>query len=100
MGEQTSAAPVRRTRGGPDRVTVVLFSLTAFLLVFALLLSQLTLTGSKAATHASVLIRRIYQTTVVERVPAGARGAGSTSTSQSVSGSASPLPAAPLTRTS
>jgi hypothetical protein len=104
MGEQMVANPVRRAHGGPDRVTVALFSLAAFLLVLALLGTQLSRAGSThAAARTSVLVRRVYRTTVVERVlPAGSGGSGGTSISQSASGSsaAPPLPAAPVTRTS
>jgi hypothetical protein len=80
----------RRT-GGADRVNVALFSLAAFLTVFAMLGAQLTHQGPRAKA-ASVLVRRIYRTTVIERVmPAGTPGKGSVT--QSVSGSASaPLP--------
>ncbi len=104
MSEQTLATPVRRARGGSDRVTVALFSFAAFLLVLALLGTQLSQAGSNhAAARRSVLVRRIYKTTVVERVlPAGVGGPGGTSVSQSVSGSSSgsPLGAAPVTHTS
>jgi hypothetical protein len=103
-----SAPPARtpgaRRRGGPDRVTVALSSLAAFLLVLAVLATQLH--ARPVATHrGTVLLRRIYRTTVIERVlPAGTGGAaGGTSVSQSVSGSsAGALPAAalPVTRTS
>ncbi len=104
MSEQTLATPVRRARGGADRVTVALFSLAAFLLVLALLGTQLSRAGSNhAPARRSVLVRRIYKTTIVERVlPAGVGGAGGTSVTQSVSGSSpgSLLGAAPVTRTS
>lgn len=105
-GAQAAPSRAPRARGGPDRVTVALLSLTAFLLVLALLGSQLSHAG---ATHApprtrAVLLRRVYRTTVVERIlPAGSGGpSGGTSVSQSESGPAGPLapPAAPVTRTS
>lgn len=99
MSEQVVVNPGRRdgrprrgrSRGGPDRVTVALFALSAFLLVLALLGTQLS---HAVSTHAerptAVLIRRIYRTTVIERVlPAGPGGSGSASVTQSVSGSAS-----------
>lgn len=95
----------RRSSAGPDRVAVALFSLAAFLVVLALLGTQLRLTRSTHAPRALV-VRRVYRTTVVERVlPAGAGGStGGPSVSQSVSGSGSgaepPLPALPVTRTS
>ena len=89
--------------GGPDRLSVGLFSVAAFLLIFALLGSQL---GGAAASHPAshaVLIRRIYRTTVVESVPPSARGgaSGGASVTQSASSTSEPLPAAPvLTRVS
>ncbi len=100
-----SAAYVRarRASAGPDRVAVALCSLAAFLVVLALLGTQLRHTSSTHAPRALV-IRRVYRTTVVERVlPAGAGGAANgKSVSQSVSGSGAepPLPALPVTRTS
>ncbi len=103
MDEQAPSAPARRGHGGPDRLTVALFSMAAFLVVLALLGAGLNLGSGHAAARKSVLVRRIYKTTVVEKVlPAGAGGAGGTSVSQSVSGasSAPPLPATPVTRTS
>lgn len=104
MTERPPTVRARRARGGPDRVTVALFSLTAFLLVLALLGTQLSHAGSdRVAARRSILVRRIYRTTVIERVlPAGVGGPGGTSVAQSVSGSSpgSLLGAAPVTRTS
>lgn len=102
---QEAQSPARRAAGGPDRVTVTLFSLAAFLLVLALLGTQLSHADSTRAPSRAVLIRRIYRTTVIERVlPPNAGGtSGATSVTQSVSGSSTgPLPpaAAPVTRTS
>lgn len=105
MTERAPTARARRARGGTDRITVALCSLTAFLLVLALLSTQL---GShagfvRAAARRSVMVRRIYKTTVIERVlPAGVGGPGGTSVAQSVSGSSpgSLLGAAPVTRAS
>ncbi len=95
-----------RPRSGPDRVTVALFSLAAFLLVLTLLGAQLGNAGAtrSAARARAVLVRRVYRTTVVERIlPAGSGGpSGGTSVTQSESGSGGSLalPAAPVTRTS
>lgn len=103
---ETLPTPARGARRGSDRVTVALFSLAAFLLVLALLGTQLSQASSKTTARRTVLVRRIYKTTVVERVlPAGVGGpggAGGTSVTQSVSGSStgSLLGAAPVTRTS
>jgi hypothetical protein len=83
-------------------VTVGLFSLAAFLLVLALLATQLDHASASRASGRAVLLRRVYRTTVVERVlPAGSGGASGTSVTQSVSATgASALPATPTTRTS
>jgi hypothetical protein len=84
-----------------DRPTIALFSLAGFLVVLALLGSQLGVAGHAASARPrEVLVRRIYQTTVVERVPRSTT-AGSSTVTQSVSGSTSiPGAAAPVTRTS
>jgi hypothetical protein len=74
----------RKAAGGPDRTSVILFSTAAFLAVLALLAWQLRATTPRAAAGRVVIVRRIYQTTVVETI----RGPGSgTSISQSVSSS-------------
>lgn len=91
-----------------DRVTIGLFSLAGFLLVLALLGSQLGVARHAAPVRPhEVLVRRIYRTTVIERVPRSATGGsagggGGATVSQSVSGSTSipAAPAAPVTRTS
>jgi hypothetical protein len=96
-------APAQRPPAGPDRITVALFSLAAFLLVLALLGSQLGSAHGGPARRVQVVVRRIYRTTVLERVlPAGAGPAAGTTVTQSGS---SPLPvesapAAPVTRVS
>jgi hypothetical protein len=93
------AGPGRRVASGPDRLTVVLMSLAGFLVMLALLASQLRPTAVPVH-HPVVVLRRVYQTTVVETVRGSGGGAGGTSVSQSVSSSGSVLPAAPTTRTS
>ena len=89
----------RRPALGPDRLTVVLMSLAGFLVMLALLASQLRPTFVPAH-HPVVVLRRVYQTTVVDTVRGSGGGAGGTSVSQSVASSGSVLPAAPTTRTS
>jgi hypothetical protein len=85
---------------GPDRVTVVLFSLATFLVVLALLATQLAGATSHRAAPV-LLVRKIYRTTVVETVT-GAPGHKGTSVSQSVSssGASGGTVASPTTRTS
>ena len=72
-----SSSPRPRPRaagwGGPDRLTVGLLSLTAFLLVLALLGTQVGGADGGHTQHRALLLRRIYRTTLVEHVlPAGA----------------------------
>ena len=71
-----------------DRVSVALFSLTAFLLVLALLGSQLDQGSAGPPARAAVLVRKIYRTTVMERVIGANSRPGSNQTS--VSSSAGP----------
>lgn len=96
MKDPAGRAPARRR--GIDRLTVALLALAAFLLVLAFLGTQLGASARTAARPREIVLRRVYRTTVVERIfPAGAGGpAGGTSVSQSVSGSAAAPAAAPL----
>ncbi len=82
-----------------DRLTIAMVSLAAFLIVLALLATQLGHAGSTHPTARAVLVRRVYETTVVERVPASSAARSASSVTQSVSGSGEPL-ATPVTRTS
>jgi hypothetical protein len=86
------ATTSRARRSGPDRLTVAVFTLAAFLGVLALLAWQFRATAAVPGRRV-VLVRRVYQTRVVETVP----GAGSSSVSVSSSGSTGALPS---TRTS
>ncbi len=93
----TEARPQIRRHVAPDRLTVMLFAVAAFLVVLAVLISQM---HTVAARPKVVVVRRVYRTTVVETV-LGQRGGG-TSVSQSTSNSGS-VPtslAAPTTRVS
>jgi hypothetical protein len=79
----------------------VLLTLAGFLVVLALLASQLRPTATGVASHPVVVLRRVYQTTVVETVRGQSRGgANRTSVTQSASRSGSPAGAAPTTRSS
>ena len=100
VGSDTpKASSRRRARGGSDRLSVLLFSVAAFLVVFALLVSQLPVAGSAVSRPVPVL-RKIITTRIIETIKGGT-GTGGTSVSQSVSGSASgPSVAAPTTHTS
>jgi len=95
----TERTPRRR---GPDRVVIWLLSISAFLLLLAFLAFQLKESASAASSASKqgrpVLLRRIYETTVVERVPANVPEASSTT--QASSGAVEAAPAAPTTRVS
>jgi hypothetical protein len=94
-----AAPPRRRATAGPDGAAVILLGLAAVLAVLAILAWQFRATPSRTVTRPVVIVRRVYQTTVVETI----RGGGSrSSVSQSVSSSGSgavPV-AAPTTRSS
>ena len=92
-----AARPAMRRHGAPDRLTVMLFASAAFLVVLAVLISQMHTVPTRPKV---VVVRRVYRTTVVETV-LGRRGGG-TSVSQSTASSGSaPAPvAAPTTRVS
>ncbi len=93
--------PGVRRASGPDRLTVWLLAGAAFLAVLALLAGQLRAGPSRTAAASVVVVRRIYETRIVETVPSAGGGAGGTSVSQSVSSSAAPTASAPVsTRTS
>src|SRR5947209_20337450 len=79
-----------RRRGGAgasglDRGSVILFSLAAFLAVLALLAWEMRPSSPTFARRREVVVRRVYETTVVETIK-GSSGSG-TSVSQSVSSS-------------
>ena len=75
-----------------------LFVVAAFLAVVALLAWQLKSTPA-APTRPVILLRRIYQTRVIETVHGPSRGTPAVTQSVSSSGSA-PAPAAPPTTSS
>lgn len=84
-----------------DRLTVVLAALATFFVMLGFLAKEVESTGTNVASHPVTVLRRIYETKVVETIPRGANvPAGGTSVTQSVSGSGSPVAAAPTTRTS
>ncbi len=97
----TDAQRQRVRRGAHDRVSVMLFSLAAFLAVFAVLVAELPLSATVPPSH-QLLIRRVYRTTVIETV-IGARSAPPSVTQSSSSSSppsvASPAPTTRASRT-
>lgn len=95
----TPRASRRRGSGGPDRLTVMLFTLAAFLVVLALLAHQMRV-ANYGGSHPVPVLRKIYRTTVIETI-VGSSGPSGTSVSQSVSSSGSGATAmAPTTHTS
>ncbi len=80
-----------------DRVTVILLSLTVFFVMLGVLAKEVETGGNNVATRPVTVLRKVYETKVIETVPANSNiQAG---VSQSVSGSVAPV-AAPTTRTS
>jgi hypothetical protein len=81
---------------------VALLSVAAFLLVLSVLAGRVSGTPSHVTARSTVLLRKVYRTTVVETIVSGGPGSG-TSVSQSVSSSGSnalPASAPVTTRTS
>jgi hypothetical protein len=94
----TDAQPAR-IASGPDWLSVALFSVAAFLVVFALLASELRTPDSRPPPRIEV-VRKLYTTTVVETIisPTGPTG---TSVTRSTSGGGySPTYAPPMTTAS
>lgn len=94
----------RRSAPGPDRLTVAFVTLAAFLALLAILAGQLRSTTALHSARAAIVLRRVYQTTVMETIaaPSASGAGGGTSVTQSVSssGSAYTPATAPTTRTS
>jgi len=91
-GSRRPAGANRRLAGrGPDRLSVILLGLAAFLAILALLASQLRGAPSQGYTARAVVVRRIYLTRVIDS--SSAAGGGS-SVSQSMSSSPSSYSAA------
>jgi hypothetical protein len=92
-----------RSGDGPDRLTVALLSLAAFLTVLALLAGQFAASAAAPRPHRVVLLRTVYRTKVIQTL---AGGSGPTSVSRSVTGPVTGASrgagstAAPTTRTS
>jgi hypothetical protein len=85
---------------GADRVTLSLLTLACFFAVLALLGAQLGASAGRKPPH-TTLVRKIYRTTIDEKVIGSASHGPSSSTSESRAlGPASAEPAAVGTRTS
>jgi len=98
MATAAATTSGKRPHGaGPDGVTVTLLTVAAFLATLALLASQMRASPARPA-HRVVVVRRVYETRVVETVVGGA---GGSSVTQSVSGTpATALAPVPTTRSS
>jgi hypothetical protein len=90
-----------RGRSGPDRLTVALLALAGFLTVLALLAAQLNSDAVNVRASRAIVLRRVYETRVVETISGpGSRGGRSVTQSVSSSGSSYTSGAAPSTRSS
>ncbi len=100
-GRRAASGPGRRAASGPDRLTVLLLTVAAFLAVLAVLASQLRVSSVGGSAKPVVVLRKVYETRVVETVNGKGGATGGTSVTQSVSSSGSAAPAsAPTTRSS
>jgi hypothetical protein len=91
-----AVGPAKRRATGPDRLTVVLVSLAVFLGLLAFLADQLRGAYSGHQSPRTVVLRRVYETTIVQTIPGPGSG---TSVSQSVSSSGSGYTASPAPTT-
>ena len=101
MAAVATTSPRRgpRAAAGPDRITVMLLTVTVFLVILAVLAWQMRSAPARPV-HRMVVLRRVYETRVIETVVGAAGVAGSVTQSVSSSGSAAGVPAAATTRTS
>jgi len=88
----------RRKTSGPDRATVLLLTVAAFLGVLSFLARELEASEPAKVAHPVVVTRRVYETRVVTTVRGGSGAASGTSVSQS-SSSSGPVSAAPAVST-
>ena len=98
VAASASRRPVRAgsrvTRRGPDRLSVMLLGLAAFLAILALLAGQLRGNATHGYATRAVVLRRIYLTRVIDSGPGPISGPA---VSQSVSSSGGYAPPAQLT---
>jgi hypothetical protein len=92
----TSRKPARAA--GPDGVTVTMLTVAAFLAILAFLASQMRASPARPARRV-VVVRRVYETRVVETIVGGSGGGSSVTQSASAS-PVTALPTAPTTRSS
>ena len=94
-----TTSPRRPVTTGPDRITVLVLTLAAFLAILALLAWQVRSAPTPPARHV-VVLRRVYETRVVESVIGAGRGGSSVTQSVSSATPASSASTAPTTRSS
>ncbi len=100
MATVATTSPHRATAPvGADGVTVMLLTLAAFLAILALLAWQVR-SAPTPPRHRVMVLRRVYETRVVETVIGAARGGSTVTQSVSSSAPASSVSAAPTTRSS
>ena len=98
MADLSGATPSRRA--GPDRVTTGLLAVTAFLVVLAVLASNVRATPTRLTPHRVILVRRIYQTSIIDDRATARSIRGNSSVTQSVATSGSSAAPAVSTRAS
>jgi hypothetical protein len=91
-----TTSPRRPVTTGPDRITMLMLTLAAFLAILALLAWQVRAAPARPARH-MVVLRRVYETRVVESVIGAARGRSSVTQSVSRATPASSVSTAPTT---
>jgi hypothetical protein len=100
MATTAAATRPRPARAaGPDRFTVLTLTLAAFLAVLALLAWQMR-SAPVPRPRPVVVLRRVYETRVVETLIGRSGGGSSITQSVSSSGSSGPVTAGPTTRAS
>lgn len=93
-GRSSAHGGARPARGGPDPLSVALFSLALLMVLVALLAHQLTSAAPVRSAARVTLVRKIYRTRVIETI-IGPGPSSAASVTQSVASSGS-LSAAPV----
>jgi hypothetical protein len=99
MAMVATTSPRRATAAGADGVTVMLLAVAAFLAILALLAWQVR-SAPALPRHRVIVLRRVYETRVVETVIGAAHGGSTVTQSVSSSAPSSSASAAPTTRSS
>jgi hypothetical protein len=99
MATVATTSPRRAIATGADGVTLTLLTLAAFLAILALLAWQVR-SAPAPPRHRVIVLRRVYETRVVETVIGAARGGSTVTQSVSSSAASSSPSAGPTTRSS